>query len=510
MNSHCEHCLNLIVKNEAGTMELGQDICLSIAGGGIIHLRGDLGSGKTTLARSIIRNLSGDINLEVPSPSFSILQEYQIDHNPQISEVLHSDLYRLNDPNDVRELGIEPENSHSLIIVEWPENGGEALLDADLLVQFHDFDVEENTSRTVTISGSKRWMENLSRSLDIRKFLNENWGRKVMRKPLQGDASTRSYETVQLNGNSRILMNAPKQTDGPIIQDNKPYSQIANLAENVTAFVGIAKLLKSNDLMVPTIFSHDLDNGLLLISDLGREQIIDEKHRPIKDRYLASAEMLAQFHNRENVPNQFHIENDINYIIPEFDKPALLIEVSLLADWYAPRFKGKALSGSEFDQFNKIWNDLFILLKQSEKKIALRDFHSPNIIWQPDQESTKRVGVIDFQDAVLAPSAYDLASLGQDARVDVSVNLENEILHRYCNHRSNTDNFDEALFRRDYAIMAAQRATKILGIFVRLDERDGKPSYLKHLPRMQNYIRRSLKHPVMHEYKKWFETVIGL
>jgi len=120
-------------------------------------------------------------------------------------------------------------------------------------------------------------------------------------------------------------------------------------------------------------------------------------------------------------------------------------------------------------------------------------------------------GVIDFQDAVIGPTAYDVASLAQDARVDVSAELETQLLDHYikCRHVKNS-NFNSDLFRESYAIMAAQRATKILGIFIRLNERDGKPAYLKHLPRMQNYIQRSLQHPALKAYKNWLETVIKL
>jgi aminoglycoside/choline kinase family phosphotransferase len=117
--------------------------------------------------------------------------------------------------------------------------------------------------------------------------------------------------------------------------------------------------------------------------------------------------------------------------------------------------------------------------------------------------------LIDFQDAVFGPTAYDVASLAQDARVDISLNLEKAIIDAYVNARLAKGNFDQIRFRQDYAIMAAQRATKILGIFIRLNERDGKPAYLAHLPRLRDYIDRSLKHPVLSQYREWFETVIS-
>ncbi len=188
----------------------------------------------------------------------------------------------------------------------------------------------------------------------------------------------------------------------------------------------------------------------------------------------------------------------------------MLVEVELLAKWYAPRFKGAPLGEDETAQFSHIWNGLVDLLSDSEQKVLMRDFHSPNIIWRNVETGHHKVAVIDFQDAVIGPSAYDLASLAQDARVDVSGELEEKLVDHYCSLRKAGTEFDENRFRRDYAIMAALRTTKILGIFVRLDERDNKPDYLRHLPRMQDYIRRAMRHPVLKEYREWYETVMEL
>ena len=150
-------------------------------------------------------------------------------------------------------------------------------------------------------------------------------------------------------------------------------------------------------------------------------------------------------------------------------------------------------------------------LEEQEKSLVLRDFHSPNIIWREDRQGLERIGVIDYQDAVIGPSAYDLASLVQDARVDVPASLQDQLLAHYLKLRKH-DNamFDGETFTKGFAIMAAQRATKILGIFVRLDKRDGKPHYLKHLPRMKAYLERSLEHPVMQNYRDWIKSVIEL
>ncbi len=129
---------------------------------------------------------------------------------------------------------------------------------------------------------------------------------------------------------------------------------------------------------------------------------------------------------------------------------------------------------------------------------TLRDYHSPNLIWLPERDGLERVGLIDFQDAVMGHPAYDVASLLQDARVDASAEFELRLLGLYARERRGRDPaFDVGAFATAYALLAAQRATKILGIFARLDRRDGKPGYLAHLPRIEGYLARNLAHPAL-------------
>ena len=137
---------------------------------------------------------------------------------------------------------------------------------------------------------------------------------------------------------------------------------------------------------------------------------------------------------------------------------------------------------------------------------TLRDFHSPNLLWLAAREGIAKVGVLDFQDCVLGHPAYDVVSLLQDARVDVLEEEEVNLLAYYASlRREGGASFDIAGFLRAYAILGAQRATKILGIFARLDERDHKPQYLAHMPRVENYLGRNLRHPALAELKYWYE-----
>ena len=136
---------------------------------------------------------------------------------------------------------------------------------------------------------------------------------------------------------------------------------------------------------------------------------------------------------------------------------------------------------------------------------VLRDYHSPNLLWLPQREDVARIGLLDFQDALIGPAAYDVASLLQDARVDVPEALEVALLSRYVRARARAISASTPRpSRRLYATLAAQRATKILGIFARLDRRDGKPQYLRHMPRLLGYLQRSLAHPALAPLKAWY------
>jgi aminoglycoside/choline kinase family phosphotransferase len=183
---------------------------------------------------------------------------------------------------------------------------------------------------------------------------------------------------------------------------------------------------------------------------------------------------------------------------------AYLIEAELLLDWYLPRL-GVTVTDEVRADYVALWRDALLVAIDAPPTWVLRDFHSPNLIWLPDRMDAARVGLLDFQDAIMGPAAYDLASLLQDARVDVPELMEVALLGRYVKERAAREgNFQPALFIELYATLAAQRASKILGIFARLDRRDGKPQYLRHMPRVWGYLQRSLAHPSLRTLQDWY------
>jgi len=206
------------------------------------------------------------------------------------------------------------------------------------------------------------------------------------------------------------------------------------------------------------------------------------------------------------LPDVLPVEPGVDYRLPRYDLDAFLIEVELLIDWYLP-FLDARVSDTKRDAYVTLWRDTLEPALAAPATWVLRDFHSPNLLWLPEREGVARIGLIDFQDAVMGPAAYDLASLLQDARVDVPEFMEIALLTRYARARLKADaKFNAPAFAQLYATMAAQRASKILGIFARLDRRDGKPQYLRHMPRVWAYLHRALAHPALAPLAAWYRV----
>ncbi len=494
----------LELQDEASTLRLGEDLALALKTGVFVHLCGDLGAGKSTLARALIRAACDDADMDVPSPTFTLVQTYQ--GNSATGTISHYDLFRLEDAEEVEELGVNEALETGIALIEWPERGEGYLPEFNLKIRLDHVGL---TARKATLFGDEATMIRVERSLAIRDFLTSQWHENIVRRYMLGDASTRTYETAEYAGDMRILMNSPPMSDGPIISKGKPYSQLAHLAENVRPFVAIANVLRENGFEVPIIHAQDLDAGFLLIAHLGEEGVLDAEGKPEAHKYLAAVNMLAQMHH-SNWPKVIPLDDGNDHIVPDYDRDAMMIEVDLLAKWYVPRISGSPLEEPALNEFEKIWEDLILRLERSEKSLVLRDFHSPNLLWLKENSSSHTIGLIDFQDAMIGPCAYDVASLAQDARVTVSPELEQKLVKSYIEARLKSQpDFDIDEFREAYAIMAAQRVTKVLGIFIRLDERDGKPDYLAHIPRMQSYLKRSLEHPILGDFKHWLENYAG-
>lgn len=493
----------LSIGSEAETRRLADDLAGIVRQGDVIALSGDLGAGKSTFARALIRRLAEDAALEVPSPTFTLIQAYDTPRGP----VVHADLYRLRAEEELVELGLLESLDDAIGLVEWPDRAPDAFPERSRLdVVFALEPSGGDERRRVTLIPGSAWADRLGLTLGARRLIDAaGWGEAV-RRHMQGDASTRAYERLHRpSGETAVLMIAPPRPDGPPVRAGKPYSAIARLAERVDAFVALDRGLRAQGLSAPEIIASDLVNGLLLIEDLGSEGVLADGV-PVPERYEAAIEVLAALH-AQPLPTILPVAEGREHVIPDYDVEALSIEVELVLDWYAPHIAGVALNPAAKAEFARAWAPLFDEIARGPRGWVLRDYHSPNLIWLGAREGLARIGLIDFQDAVMGHPAYDVVSLGQDARVDVDPGLELKLLSRYGALRRAADPaFDLGAFASAYAIMGAQRNTKILGIFARLDKRDGKPAYLRHLPRIEAYLRRDLAHPSLAGLKAWYET----
>ncbi len=304
-------------------------------------------------------------------------------------------------------------------------------------------------------------------------FLKDaGWGNARI-EPVAGDASFRRYFRVFHDSRQAILMDAP-----PPYEDPKP-------------FITIAKHLKAQKFAAPEIFAEDLVQGLVLLEDFGDHRMREHLDACPNDEdriYRQTIDLIRDLHQQPAAP------------VAKYDQDAYLREVNLLTEWYCPA-QSIPIDANAFEQ---AWTEVLdpILVSQQPEVTVLRDYHAENIMLLPDGT----LGLLDFQDALTGHKAYDVVSMLQDARRDVSDQLEEAMLTYYL-----ADQSSEAAseFRSHYAILGAQRNTKIIGIFTRLFVRDGKERYLDFLPRMWRLLEKDLRHPDLKPVADWFDRNIS-
>jgi tRNA threonylcarbamoyl adenosine modification protein YjeE len=488
------------ITDEATACRLAQDIAAVLQTGDLVTLSGDLGAGKTTLARAMIRSAAGKPALEVPSPTFPIRIDYRLAH----IVLSHVDLYRLAGDDDALELGLDEALETTALIVEWPDRitwpGVENRLDIEIRMTGERRDAE------VIASGS--WPARLERSFHIRRFFSQPGFGDADRLHVVGDASSKAFERiVGSNGQTAIVMNAPARQPGPKVWHGRTYDDVAHRALDVLPFLAVGAALAEAGVHVPQFIAHDRAAGLVLMEDLGAETIIGDNGEPVQARYEAAIDLLAHMHGR-NWPEKLRFDGE-TYTVPHYDPDAMLIEISLFADWHVPHVRGRPFSQADRQAFLQDWQSVLSKVGGKTPTWVMRDFHSPNILWQHAASGLQRVGVIDIQDTLVGHPAYDVASLAQDARVAISEDMETALYRRYCDARRAGDpQFDEDIFAGAYAILGAQRATKVLGAFTRLSFHDGKPGYEAYLDRVKIVLARNLRHPVLSGLHVWYAGLI--
>jgi N-acetylmuramate 1-kinase len=313
----------------------------------------------------------------------------------------------------------------------------------------------------------------------ISDFLNNSGWAGANRVPVAGDASFRRYDRLSRLGRTAILMDAPPPQ------------------ENVGPFASMSRHLADIGFSSPDILAEDRENGLLLIEDFGDDTYARRLAEGADARPLfeTAIDVLIALHR---LPTQ----STVPLGLPPYDNDALLVEAFLLTDWYLPTVLGQPTPPDIREEFAQGWLIAFAHLKEQPQTLVLRDFFAENLMDLENREGIAACGILDFQDSVAGPGAYDLASLIEDARRDIDPELARYLRHRY---ESAFPSMDKDAFGRAFDILAAQRHTKVIGIFTRLCRRDGKSNYLVHIPRLWRLLERKLENPVLEPLKNWFD-----
>lgn len=320
-----------------------------------------------------------------------------------------------------------------------------------------------------------------TRQQQCQNFLATNGWDTAEQLPIKGDASFRHYTRLNKEGETAMLMDAPPEK------------------EAVAPFIQITEFLRSQSLNAPEILAEDQENGFLLLEDLGNDSytnILQEDQTVDKEceLYMAAVDVLSSLRKEPLLQG-----------LPQYNNLTLLNESLLFVDWYLKAILDAPLEESKRKEFCDILEAVFPLTRIEAPVVILRDFHADNLMWLPERKGVERVGLLDYQDALIGSPAYDLVSLLEDARRDVSTKTVFKVLEYYL---SENPDIHVDSFKTSYAILGAQRNLKIIGIFSRLAIRDNKPHYLSYLPRVWGHLDHDLTHPALDELKDWLEEII--
>lgn len=312
---------------------------------------------------------------------------------------------------------------------------------------------------------------------ELQSFLTRTGWDRAKQKDLAGDASGRHYTRLYRDDDVALLM-----------EDPNPVS--------LKSYLTVTRLLIDRGYSVPEIFDRDEAGGFLILEDFGEALFARLLERGEDERalYRLAVSYLLDI-RRQPLPTELKFFST-NYVM---DQNAVFL------DWYVPFLTGASLDEKARLFFQQIWQELMIHFDQEPEVLLHRDFHAENLFFLPERPGVRALGLIDFQDAMVGPSAYDLVSLLQDARRDVTQALAEEMITTYIDQSGE----NEEAFRRRYAILGAHRSMRILGIFTRLKEQDGKMRYEAFKPRVISHLNTCLAHPDLMALRHWVRLTLG-
>jgi len=323
------------------------------------------------------------------------------------------------------------------------------------------------------MSGQAREME---RQTQRTAFLAEAGWADARQEALTGDASFRRYWRLRRGDERAILMDAPPGR------------------EDVSGFIAVAWLLARAGLSAPAIHHVVADTGFVLLEDFGDDTFtrLLDRGEDAHDLYALAVDALI--HLQRSFDPAAHPE------IRRLEAPALLDQAGLLTEWYLPLATGQPTDDSAARSWRDIWNEMLAARPEVPETLILYDYHVDNLMRLPGRSGVAACGLLDFQDAVLGPPLFDLVSLLRDVRRDVPVDLDRAMRARYAQGMADSD---DAAFAHGAALWALQRNCRILGTFARLCVRDGKPGYLRFLPRVWRLVMADAAHPALRRARDW-------
>ena len=299
-------------------------------------------------------------------------------------------------------------------------------------------------------------------------------------KPIKSDASFRKYFRVYIKNQKKklLLVNSPKKT------------------ENNLGYLKTTSILEKMDLSVPKIINFDISKDFFLIEDFGINTYTNSLKNGESEFKLYNLATDILLHINKH-------SKSLEKELPKYTNKKLIDEVLLFLKWYWPAIYKKPPKKRIINEFIKIWENLLNKNLKTKKVLVHRDFHIDNLFFLKNRQNLKACGLIDFQDAVIGPSSYDLVSLLEDSRRDVDKNIIAKMYRKFINKLSKKEKKN---FTKEYEILAVNRHLKVIGIFSRLYMRDKKKSYLKHIPRLWRLIEQNLSFNSLSELNKWINN----
>jgi len=306
---------------------------------------------------------------------------------------------------------------------------------------------------------------------------------------LAGDASFRTYYRLTRGKQTVVVMDAPPPQ------------------EDVRPFVRLARHLRTLELSAPEILAVDADAGFLLEEDLGDSTYARWFNGPRWGDRRDEHEERAMYTLATDVLVHVAAQGSTAVLpgLASYTGEALIDAAMLLPEWYLPQVTGRPATTGELQSYRTAWRESLQALPPTPTTLVLRDYHQDNLLWLRDRSGVRACGLLDFQDATTGHPAYDLMSLVEDARRDIADELRSAMIQHYLERAAVSDRQG---FMAAFAILGAQRHARVVGLFIRLLRRDGKPTYLPHLPRVWRLLERSLQHEAMAPLRRWVDTHI--